>query len=67
MSPLLWLIPPPVAVLLAVLWNAWTGRVRGPEEPRDSVAAYERFRAALSGSAAGAGRAGGERPVDGPG
>lgn len=50
MSPLVWLVIPAVATLLAIAWASWSTRTRGPEETHDSVAAYERFRAALSAS-----------------
>jgi cytochrome c-type biogenesis protein CcmH/NrfF len=45
---LVWLLPVPVATLSAVAWAAWSGRARGPANPRESVAEYERFRRALS-------------------
>ena len=47
-SWLLWLAPVPLATLAAIAWTAWSGRARGPAEAEDSVAAYERFRAALA-------------------
>lgn len=50
MSPLVWLVIPAVATLLAIAWVSWSSRTRGPEETHDSVAAYARFRAALSES-----------------
>ena len=45
---LAWLLPVPVATLLAVLWTAWTGRSRGPADPVDSVRAHQRSMAALT-------------------
>jgi hypothetical protein len=45
---LVWLLPVPVATLCAVAWVAWTSRTRGPVDPADSVADYERFRRALA-------------------
>jgi cytochrome c-type biogenesis protein CcmH/NrfF len=45
---LVWLLPVPLATLAAMAWAAWSGRTRGPEEPADSVQAYERFRQALA-------------------
>ena len=45
---LVWLLPVPVATLSAVAWAAWSSRVRGPADPRDSVAEHERFRRALA-------------------
>ena len=47
---LMWLSPVPLATLAAIAWTAWSGRSRPPAEVADSVAAYARFRAALSGS-----------------
>jgi hypothetical protein len=44
---LAWLLPVPVATLSAIAWAAWRARPRGPVDPRDSVADYERFRRAL--------------------
>ena len=46
-SWLLWLAPVPLATLGAVAWTAWSGRARGPQEARASVADHARFRAAL--------------------
>lgn len=57
MSPLVWLAIPALATLLAIAWASWSTRARGPEEALDSVAAYERFRAALSASAVAPGPA----------
>jgi cytochrome c-type biogenesis protein CcmH/NrfF len=45
---LVWLLPVPLATLSAVAWVVWSSRVRGPADPADSVAAYERFRRALA-------------------
>lgn len=44
---LAWLLPVPAATLVAIAWNAWAGRVRGPADVADTIAAHERFRAAL--------------------
>ena len=44
---ILWLSPVIVAPLLAVLWITWAGRPKGPEEARETVQQYDRFRAAL--------------------
>jgi cytochrome c-type biogenesis protein CcmH/NrfF len=44
---ILWLSPVIVAPLLAVLWITWAARERGPEEARETVQKYDRFRAAL--------------------
>jgi hypothetical protein len=45
---LLWLIPIPVAAIAAVAWGAWSSRTRRPDEAYDTVAAHDRFRAALA-------------------
>lgn len=47
-SWLLWLLPPVLAPMVALLWASWTSRTRTPADPFDTVAAYERFRALLS-------------------
>ncbi len=61
MGALAWLAIPIGALLLAVVWAAWTGRSRTPRDPRDSVESYHRFVAALDRTR----RAG--RPPDGGG
>lgn len=48
MDVLLWLIPIPIAAAAAVAWGAWSSRTRRPDEAYDTVAAHDRFRAALS-------------------
>ena len=48
MRELLWLAVPLLATLVAIAWNSWRTRTRGPDEAIDSVQAYERFRAALT-------------------
>lgn len=45
---LAWLLPVPSATLAAVAWNAWSGRERRPLAVAETIAAHERFRAALS-------------------
>ena len=45
---LAWLLPVPAATLGAIAWNAWSGRDRGPADVADTIAAHQRFRAALS-------------------
>ncbi|HUR51524.1 MAG TPA: hypothetical protein VMZ11_05325 [Mycobacteriales bacterium] len=45
---ILWLSPVIVAPVLAVLWVTWAARPKGPEEARETVQRYDRFRAALT-------------------
>lgn len=53
MSILAWTLGlPTVATVLAIGWVHWATRPRGPIEARESVAQYERFRAAMSRPAA---------------
>jgi cytochrome c-type biogenesis protein CcmH/NrfF len=40
---------PVVAVVLAMVWMWWRTRPRRPADTAESVAEYERFRAALAG------------------
>lgn len=47
MSVLVWLLGIPLSAVLAACWGAWRSRPTGPQDPSDSVAAYERFRAAM--------------------
>jgi cytochrome c-type biogenesis protein CcmH/NrfF len=47
---ILWLSPVIVAPFLAVLWITWAARPKGPEEARETVQQYDRFRAALKDS-----------------
>lgn len=47
MEILLWLVPPAVVTVLAMLWAAWAGRDRRRPDADDSDEAYERFAAAL--------------------
>lgn len=44
---LVWLLPVPVATLLAVAWTAWASRTRRPVKAVESVQAYEKFRQAM--------------------
>ena len=51
MAILVWTLgPSTVATLLAIAWVHWSQRPRGPVETHESVAAYERFKAAFSSS-----------------
>jgi hypothetical protein len=52
MSALVWLTIPVVAVLLAVLWVAWSSRSRPRADTHDTLEEHRRFRAAF------------ERPVE---
>jgi len=48
MAILVWTLGlPTVATLLAIVWVHWSQRPRGPVETHESVAAYERFKAAF--------------------
>ncbi len=65
---LAWLLPVPAATLAAIAWNAWSARDRGPADVADTIAAHERFRAALASPvhtrAAEAGRSSDRPPTD---
>jgi hypothetical protein len=52
---LLWLAPPAVVTVLAMIWAAWAGRPQR-EEAQRSEAAYERFAAAIAKEHPAAGR-----------
>jgi hypothetical protein len=52
---LLWLVPPAVATVLAMVWAAWAGRPQR-QGPDRSEAAYERFAQALTREHPAAGR-----------
>jgi hypothetical protein len=41
---------PTVATMMAIGWIHWATRPRGPVETRESVAAHERFKAAMTSS-----------------
>lgn len=47
---MLFLLPIPVSLLLAMLWVAWTTRPRKPAEALHSVQEYQRAVAVLSSS-----------------
>lgn len=49
MSILAWTLgPSTVATAIAMLWVHWANRPRGPVETHQSLAAHERFKAALA-------------------
>lgn len=48
MSWWLWYVPVVGTTLLAYVYARWTHRSRGPQEPTESVQAYERFRQAMA-------------------
>jgi hypothetical protein len=49
MGILAWTLgPSTVATALAVLWVHWANRPRGPQETHESLAAHERFKAAMT-------------------
>lgn len=41
---------PTVATIIAIAWVHWASRPRGPAATHESLAAYERFKAALDRS-----------------
>jgi outer membrane lipoprotein-sorting protein len=45
---LAWLGIPVLATLAAIVWVMWTSRPRARQDVSDSVAGYERFKAALA-------------------
>ena len=49
---------PTVATAITILWVHWSQRPRGPVETHESVAAYERFKAAFATTSTGRRRAG---------
>ena len=60
MSPLVWLLIPLAALVVAVAWASWMARPHGPADPVDSVEAHRRFVAALERTC----RDGHDRPDD---
>jgi hypothetical protein len=44
----MWYVPMAGATLLAYVYARWTHRARGPQQPADTVQAYERFRQAMA-------------------
>jgi hypothetical protein len=66
-AALAWLLIPLAAAVAAALWGRWAARRRSTGDGA-SLAGYERFREAMQGSAAGAGKDGkGDPPPDGGG
>lgn len=47
MSALVWLTIPVAALVLAVLWVAWTSRERPRADAHDTIEAHRRFGAAF--------------------
>ena len=45
---LMWYVPVAGALVIAYLYARWTQRPRGPQEPTESVQAYERFRQVMA-------------------
>jgi hypothetical protein len=48
MQVLVWLAIPFAAMLLAIVWVAWSNRPRKPQGMNESVAAFQRFRRAVA-------------------
>jgi hypothetical protein len=48
MSWWMWYVPVGVVTALAYLYAKWSYRPRGPQEPNESVEAYERFRQVMA-------------------
>ncbi len=55
MEILLWLVPPGVVAVVAMIWATWAGRPQREEADR-SEAAYERFAKAIAREHPGTGR-----------
>lgn len=51
---MVFLIIPPIAVLLALLWVSWTARTRRAPEIDDTIAAHRRFTQAMDSAPRGA-------------
>ena len=52
MGPLVWLLIPVGATVLAVAWVMWVNRTRRPADAHDTLAAHQRFTEALERSEA---------------
>jgi hypothetical protein len=61
---LLWLVPPAVVTVLAMLWATWAGRDRRRPDTDDSEAAYDRFVAAVQKPHPTAGKGVGPAPTN---
>jgi hypothetical protein len=61
---LLWLVPPAVVTVLAMLWATWAGRDRRRPDTDDSDAAYERFVEAVQKPHPTAGKGVGPAPTN---
>jgi hypothetical protein len=48
MGVLVWLAAPIGATVVAIGWVHWASRPRGPADAVDSLAAHERFKAAMA-------------------
>ncbi|HSF27044.1 MAG TPA: hypothetical protein VLC50_05950 [Actinomycetes bacterium] len=49
MATIAWLGIPLAATLLAIVWVVWVSRPRPPADMHETLASYERFKAAMSG------------------
>ena len=49
MATIAWLGIPLAATLLAIAWVFWVSRPRPPADMHETLASYERFKAAMSG------------------
>ena len=56
MAAIAWWGIPIGATLVAVLYTAWAGRPRRPEDVHDTVEHYQRFKAAISADVTADGR-----------
>lgn len=57
MGILAWTLgPSSIATVIAIAWVHWSNRPRGPVETHESLAAHERFKAALANPALAAPR-----------
>ncbi len=54
MGSLVWLTIPTAALVLAVLWVAWTSRTRRRADTHETLREHARFKAAFDGDGPGA-------------